>query len=144
MPQTWTRFCAAGRLDVAAGGERPGRDLSDPVGRAYYNSPGSDTGNDSSLNAEYVTIKNTSSTTRSLTGYTVRDVAGHTYTFGTFSLGAGNSVRIHTGKRAPIPRPTGSGAAPGMCGTTVETPPTCATQLALSATVVLGPTAHAR
>lgn len=66
--------------------------------KIYYDSPGSDGGSNSSLNAEYVTIKNSSSTTRSLTGYTIRDKANHVYTFGTFSLGAGKSVRIHTGK----------------------------------------------
>ena len=45
-----------------------------------------------------MTIKNTSSTTRSLTGYTVRDKANHVYKVGTFSLGGGRFVRIHTGK----------------------------------------------
>lgn len=33
----------------------------------------------------------------SLTGYTVRDAVGHTYTFGTFSLRAGKRVYLHTG-----------------------------------------------
>jgi Lamin Tail Domain len=61
-------------------------------------SPGSDDGSNSSLNKEYFTIKNSSSTTRSLTGYTVRDKANHVYKFGTFSLCAGKSVRVHTGK----------------------------------------------
>jgi Lamin Tail Domain len=65
--------------------------------KVYYNSPGSDTGSNASLNAEYVTIKNGSSTARSLTGYTIRDKANHVYRFGTFTLGAGKSVRIHTG-----------------------------------------------
>jgi Lamin Tail Domain len=36
--------------------------------------------------------------TRSLTGYTAPDKANHVYKFGTFSLGGGKSVRIHTGK----------------------------------------------
>jgi Lamin Tail Domain len=67
-------------------------------GKIYYDSPGSDTGSNTSLNAEYVTVKNTSSTTRSLTGYTVRDKVNHVYKFGTFSLGGGKWVRIHTGK----------------------------------------------
>ena len=66
-------------------------------GLIYYNSPGSDTGSNSSLNAEYVTIKNIGSSARSLTGYTVRDKAGHVYKFGTFTLGAGKKVRIRTG-----------------------------------------------
>ena len=65
--------------------------------KIYYDSPGSDDRSNSSLNKEYVTIKNTSTTTRSLTGYTIKDAAGHTYKFGTFSLGSGKSVRVHTG-----------------------------------------------
>jgi hypothetical protein len=64
----------------------------------YYNSPGTDDGSNASLNKEYVTIKNSSSVARSLTGYKVLDKANHRYTFGTFTLGAGKSVRIHTGK----------------------------------------------
>jgi hypothetical protein len=48
-------------------------------GKIYYDSPGSDTGSNASLNAEYVTIKNSSSKARSLTGYTVRDKANHLY-----------------------------------------------------------------
>jgi hypothetical protein len=66
--------------------------------KIYYNSPGTDDGSNSSLNKEYVTIKNSSSVSRSLTGYKVLDKANHRYTFGTFTLGAGKSVRIHTGK----------------------------------------------
>lgn len=66
--------------------------------KIYYNSPGTDDGSNSSLNAEYVTISNTSTTKRSLTGYTIKDAVGHTYKFGTFYLGAGKSVRVHTGK----------------------------------------------
>jgi hypothetical protein len=64
----------------------------------YYNSPGSDTGSNSSLNAEYVTLKNVGTTSRNLTGWTIEDLAGHVYTFGSFQLGAGGKVRIHTGK----------------------------------------------
>jgi hypothetical protein len=67
-------------------------------GLIYYDSPGSDDGSNASLNAEYVTIKNIGSSTVSLTGYTVSDRAGHTYTFGAMYLDAGKYVRIHTGK----------------------------------------------
>jgi hypothetical protein len=63
----------------------------------YYNSPGSDTGSNSSLNAEYVTLKNTGTTSRNLTGWTVEDLAGHVYTFGNFTLRPGWKVAIHTG-----------------------------------------------
>ena len=64
----------------------------------YYNSPGSDTGSNSSLNAEFVTLKNTGTTSRNLTGWTVEDLAGHVYTFGNFTLRPGWKVRIHTGR----------------------------------------------
>ncbi len=67
-------------------------------GLIYYDSPGPDTGSNASLNAEYVTIKNVGTTTRNLTHWTLRDGQRHIYTFGTFYLGAGKRVRIHTGK----------------------------------------------
>lgn len=63
----------------------------------YVNSPGTDTGSNTSLNAEYASLKNTSTTTKTLTGMTVRDKSGHVYTFGKFTLAAGASVRLHTG-----------------------------------------------
>lgn len=66
--------------------------------KIYYNSPGSDTRSNSSLNAEYVVIKNKSSSNRRLTGWTIRDAAGHTYKFGTFTLRAGYYVYVHTGR----------------------------------------------
>jgi len=68
------------------------------VAKIQYDSPGTDTRSNSSLNAEYVTIKNVSSSNRSLTGWTVRDAQSHVYKFGTFTLKAGKSVRLHTGK----------------------------------------------
>jgi len=64
----------------------------------YVNSPGTDTRSNSSLNAEYATLKNTSTTTKTLTGVTVRDTSGHVYKFGTFKLAGGASVKLHTGK----------------------------------------------
>ena len=66
--------------------------------KVQYDSPGSDTGSNSSLNAEYVVLKNTTSTNRSLTGWTLKDKTGYTYRFPTFTLKAGASVTIHTGK----------------------------------------------
>ena len=68
------------------------------ITRVYVNSPGSDTGSNTSLNAEYVSIKNTSTTKRSLKGYTVRDQSSHVYTFSAYTLGPGKTVKIHTGK----------------------------------------------
>jgi len=66
--------------------------------KIYYNSPGSDTGSNTSLNAEWVQIKNVTSTTKYLTGWTVRDTAGHVYKFPTTRVAAGDVVRLHTGK----------------------------------------------
>jgi len=65
--------------------------------RIQYDSPGKDTRTNASRNAEYVTIHNSGRHTATLTHWTVRDAAGHKYTFGTFSLHSGASVRLHTG-----------------------------------------------
>ena len=63
----------------------------------YFDSPGSDRGSNSSLNAEYVVIKNGDNVSHSISGWTVRDKAGHVYKFGSLSLGAGKQAIIHTG-----------------------------------------------
>ena len=65
-----------------------------------YDSPGSDRGGNTSLNAEWIRITNTTATKKVLTGWTLRDVARHVYRFPTFTLGAGKSVRVHTGSGA--------------------------------------------
>ena len=66
--------------------------------KIQYDSPGSDKGGNTSLNAEYVVLKNTTRGARSLTGWTLRDKQGFTYKFPKFTLKAGASVTIHTGK----------------------------------------------
>ncbi|WP_030985624.1 lamin tail domain-containing protein [Streptomyces sp. NRRL S-1813] len=66
--------------------------------KIYYDSPGSDTRSATSLNAEYVQIKNSTSRAVSLTGWTLTDASRHKYTFGSYSLGAGKTVTVHTGK----------------------------------------------
>ncbi|HYS36130.1 MAG TPA: lamin tail domain-containing protein [Pseudonocardiaceae bacterium] len=66
--------------------------------RIYYNSPGSDTGSNSSLNAEWIQLHNRCSTSRSLTYAKIKDAAGHTYTFTSYALGGGRYVKVHTGK----------------------------------------------
>ena len=68
------------------------------VYRIYYNSPGTDTGSNYSLNAEWIQLRNRCTTGRSLTSWRIRDVAGHTYTFGAFRLGGGQYVKVRTGK----------------------------------------------
>jgi len=66
--------------------------------RVYYNSPGSDTRSNASLNGEWVQLFNTARTSRQLKGYKLRDKTGYTYTFGSFALGGRKSVYVHTGK----------------------------------------------
>ncbi len=66
--------------------------------KAYANSPGSDNRSNSSLNAEYVVLKNSGTKSYTLTGYTIRDKARHVYRFPTFKLKAGASVTLHTGR----------------------------------------------
>lgn len=68
------------------------------LGKINYNAPGSDTSSNTSVNGEYVVIKNTSSSSKCLTGWTVRDAAGATYKFGSFCLAGYKSVYLHTGK----------------------------------------------
>lgn len=72
------------------------------ITKIYYDSPGSpDFGANSSLNGEYVQIKNTTRKAVSLKGWTLRDKtsrADHVYTFGAFTLGTGKTVTVRTGK----------------------------------------------
>ncbi len=63
----------------------------------YYNSPGPDTGSNSSLNHEWVQLHNTSASRINLTGWTLRDKQSHVYTFGTYTIKAHGYVKIHTG-----------------------------------------------
>jgi hypothetical protein len=67
------------------------------ISRIYYDSPGSDNGSNASLNAEWIRLWNNGDTGRQLRGWRIRDVAGHLYIFGTYTLRAGRVVTIHTG-----------------------------------------------
>jgi len=66
--------------------------------KIYYDSPGSDTGSNSSLNHEFVTMKNDGNKAVAMTGCTLRDTAGHVFRFPRFKLQPGSSVSVHTGK----------------------------------------------
>jgi hypothetical protein len=63
----------------------------------YYNSPGSDTGSNTSLNGEWIRLKNTDSINHTLTGWTVRDTSGHVYTFPTTTIKAKSTVTLKSG-----------------------------------------------
>ncbi|TKA06305.1 lamin tail domain-containing protein [Actinacidiphila oryziradicis] len=88
-------IAAVGALLTAAPAEAAG---SVHLTKIYYDSPGKDTGSNASLNAEYVQIKNTTSKAASLKGWVLVDASSHKYTFGAFSLGAGKTVTVRTGK----------------------------------------------
>ncbi|MFF7023011.1 lamin tail domain-containing protein [Streptomyces klenkii] len=65
-------------------------------GTIQYDSPGKDTRSNASLNAEWVTIVNRTSRTADLTGWTLSDADRHAYRLH-LKLGAGRSVKVHTG-----------------------------------------------
>ena len=114
----------------------PGAEAASAAQISYvrYDSPGDDTGSNSSLNAEYVKITNKGSTNRSLTGWTLRDKTGYTYRFPTFTLKAGATVVVRTGKgtasstyRLPITVP------PHSCGSATGASPTTASSATMGA-----------
>lgn len=95
--------CAAGTAVGAAAAVLLATAPADAAGSVhiteiYYNSPGSDTRSNTSINGEWVLIKNTTSKSASLKGWTLTDASRHTYTVPTFTLKAGKTVKIRTGK----------------------------------------------
>jgi hypothetical protein len=68
------------------------------IARIYYNSPGTDDRSTASLDAEYVSLQNLTTRTQVITGWTIRDAAGHAYTFPATSIPAGKVLVLRTGK----------------------------------------------
>jgi hypothetical protein len=68
------------------------------ISEIYYNSPGPDTGSNSSLNHEWVRLHNTSGSWITMTGWTLRDAQRHVFTFGTYRIKPHGYVTIHTGQ----------------------------------------------
>jgi hypothetical protein len=64
----------------------------------YYSSPGSATGSNTSVNAEYVVIRNGDDVSHTISGQTVWDAAGHICTFSTLRPGF-----VHPAPGAPRP-----------------------------------------
>jgi len=90
---------------LAVGGSLTGTGPAQAAGPAiqitklYYDSPGSDTGSTTSLNAEWVRLTNKRTYSINLKYWTLRDRAGHVYRFGgDFWLRPGSNVYVHTGK----------------------------------------------
>ncbi|MFI1676504.1 MULTISPECIES: lamin tail domain-containing protein [unclassified Streptomyces] len=68
------------------------------LGTIQYDSPGRDSRSNSSLNAEWVNIHNSGRSAVQLKGYKLKDNTGYTYTFGSYKIGAGKTVKVRTGK----------------------------------------------
>ncbi|GAA5057785.1 hypothetical protein HNP84_000562 [Thermocatellispora tengchongensis] len=66
--------------------------------KAYFDSPGSDRGGNTSLNGEYVVIRNTTRTAINLDGYLLRDANGFKYVFGAVVLKPGKRLTIRSGQ----------------------------------------------
>ncbi|MFI9047415.1 lamin tail domain-containing protein [Streptomyces sp. NPDC053427] len=67
------------------------------LGAIQYDSPGRDDRSNRSLNAEWVTVKNTGRYPVSIKGWTLSDKSGHAYRFGNVRLAGHSQVRVHTG-----------------------------------------------
>ena len=66
--------------------------------RAQYDSPGSDTRSNASLNAEWISLVNSGASAVNLRGWTIRDKSNHVYTFGNVSIpGKGGRLWLRTG-----------------------------------------------
>jgi len=63
-----------------------------------YDSAGADTGSNTSLNDEWVRLKNNCASSKNLASFKIRDAAGNTYTFGSFTLAVDARVKVHSGK----------------------------------------------
>ncbi|GAA0447002.1 hypothetical protein Ade02nite_85550 [Paractinoplanes deccanensis] len=89
---------AASLLGIAVA--TPAQAAEAPVyfSRIYYDSPGSDTRSNASLNAEWFRLTNSTKKSIQLKNFTVRDAANHVYKFGAYTLAPGKSVTVHTGK----------------------------------------------
>jgi hypothetical protein len=66
--------------------------------RIYFDSRGSEHGSNSSLNAEWIRLRNIGSRAVSLRGWTIRDRGRNVFRFRTYRLSAGKNVTVHTGR----------------------------------------------
>jgi hypothetical protein len=66
--------------------------------KIQFDSPGRDTGSNSSVNGEWFRLTNRTRRTIDLKSWTVKDAAGHTYTFGSSTIRAGETAYVHTGR----------------------------------------------
>ena len=68
------------------------------LAKVQYDPPGDDDGSNTSLNKEYVQIRNAGEKPWTLTGWSIRDVTGYKFAFPEgFTVQPGDTVTIHTG-----------------------------------------------
>ncbi|TXJ83002.1 lamin tail domain-containing protein [Streptomyces lavendulae] len=67
------------------------------IHHVWFDSPGSDNRSNTSLNGEWVQIKNTGGSAVSLKGWVLKDVSNHRDVFPNVTIGAGKYMKIHTG-----------------------------------------------
>ena len=65
--------------------------------KVQYDSPGTDTRTNASLNAEWVALRNTTARTVTVGNWTLRDDQGHIFMLGMLTIGARGTVYVHTG-----------------------------------------------
>jgi len=65
--------------------------------KVWYDSPGADRRSNASLNAEYVTLKNTTARTIQMEDWILRDKTGYKYRFLGFALRPGKTVTVRSG-----------------------------------------------
>ena len=67
------------------------------IGAIYFNSPGDDHGGNTSVNGEFFIIKNITSASHTISGWTMSDLQGHRYKFPAITVPKGGHVTVHTG-----------------------------------------------
>ena len=68
------------------------------LAKVQYDPPGDDDGSNTSLNKEYVQVRNAGAKPWTLTGWSIRDVSGYKFAFPEgFTVQPGDTVTIHTG-----------------------------------------------
>jgi hypothetical protein len=82
---------------TAADSARPHRQAVEISG-VQHDAPGRDDNAPRSLNREWVDITNRTREAVNLSGWTLADNAGHTYTFRHYRLDGRATVRVHTGR----------------------------------------------
>jgi Lamin Tail Domain len=79
----------------------PGAQAAAPAVRivkVQYDSPGTDTRSNASLNAEWVALRNMTGAGVSVAGWTLRDAQNHVYALGSLTIAARATVYVHTGR----------------------------------------------